>query len=301
MQQAKISDPQHKAASDSAFSTARSALAIIRSSLNLQEFPEANLEAEILVRTVLNLDRAQLFAHPEIPLCQTQVGELKLLLNRRLCREPLPYILGYREFYGISYHVNNAVLIPRPETEILVEEAFLWSKERRGPLKIADIGTGSGCIAITLATLLPHNTQIIATDISCTALDVARANANRLKLQGQVQFLQGDLLGPLTDPVDLIVANLPYVRSRAFKTLQNEIRDFEPERSIVGGPDGIELINQLIQSSPALLRPSGAVMLEIDPWQSAPLKKLINSRLPDAAVRIISDLSGDDRVIVIET
>ena len=255
----------------------------------------------MLVQTVLDLDRAQLFAHPEIPLCQTQIARLKLLLNRRLCREPLPYILGYREFYGMRFHVNSAVLIPRAETEILVEEALLWSKKREGPLKIADIGTGSGCIAITLAKLLPFDTQIVATDISCAALDVARVNIKRLQEQEKIQILQGDLLNPLTGPVDLIVANLPYIRSDAFKTLQIEVRDFEPKEALVGGVTGTHLVNQLIRTAPAWLRPSGAIMLEIDPWQRDPLKKLIHKHLENATVRTIPALSGNHRVIAIET
>ena len=279
---------------------ARAALVHVRERQRDAGVEEAHLEADVLVRHVLGLERADLLARPETPLAPAQSATLEGLLARRERREPLAYVLGRREFHGLDFRVTPAVMVPRPETETLVEEALAWARSRPAPVTVADVGTGSGCIVVTLAVRLP-DMRFLATDVSPAALAVAEENARRHGVAGRVRLLSGHLLQPLPGPVDLIVANLPYVPSERLDSLQPEVRDHEPRGALDGGPDGTELIRPMLRQARAYLRPGGALMLEIDEEQGATMAEAARSAFPAAAVRVLPDLAGRDRVLVVQT
>ncbi len=264
---------------------------------------EAAVEAELLVRHATGLDRAGIYANPHWGLTSEQSLMLRELTRRRLHREPLPYILGEWHFCGLPFRVSPAVMIPRSETETLVEESLAWRRHRReedaGPVTIVDVGTGSGCIAITLATKLPAD-NVLALDVSPEALTVARENAERLRVVDRMRLLESDLLSAVSGPADLIVANLPYIPGAEVPSLQPEVRLHEPQIALGGGPDGLSLIRRLLAQARSLLSPKGAIMLEINPPQSATLPSEALAIFPGADVRIVRDLAGLDRVVVID-
>ena len=282
---------------------ARRAMAATRRRLETAGVDEAALEAEVLVRHTLGpVDRAALYAHPDVPLSTQQQQTLEALLARREQREPLPYILGWREFYGLTFEVTPAVLIPRPETEGLVNEALCWAGKRGAvdtPLAVADVGAGSGCIAVALARHLPGAT-VYATDASAAALEVAGRNVRRHEVEDRLRLLHGELLAPLPGPMDLVVANLPYVADAEWAALPPEVREHEPREALAGGPDGTDLLRRLLEEAPRWLRAGGAVMLEMDPRQREPLIEMAQRAFPTASVRVDSDLAGLDRYLLIE-
>ena len=281
---------------------ARSAQWWARQVLQEAGIEEAGLEAEVLVRHALGLDRVEFYANPEASLGREQQRALQAFVARRAQREPLAYILGQWEFYGLSFQVTPAVLVPRPETETLVEEALRWIRgrgEEPRPLVIADIGAGSGCIAVSLAVHLPA-ARVLATDVSAAALEVTRANSSAHGVTDRVQLLPGDLLAPLSEPVDLLVANLPYIPNGQLPHLQPEIRCYEPSEALRGGPDGMALTRRLLREAPAHLHPCGALMLEMDPEQRQALERVARHIFPGASMRVVQDLAGLDRVLVVE-
>jgi len=259
--------------------------------------PEARLEAELLLSHVLHTDRTRLYALPDTHLSQDEKRELERLLARRLRREPLAYVLGTRWFYGLEFTVRPGVLIPRPETELLVERAIAVAGDR--PLTIVDVGTGCGNIAVALAAHLPR-TRLLAADISRTALRVAAENAARHGVAERIALLQGDLLAPLRTPVDMIVANLPYVRHDALPVLQPEL-SHEPAEALNGGPDGLDLLRRLLAQAPAYLAPGGWLLAELDPWQADEASALARAAFPGAGVEIEQDLASRDRLLVVST
>ncbi len=279
---------------------ARAAVVHVRLRLQDAAVEEAALEADVLVRHVLGLERADLLARPETPLAPAQAATLEGLLARRERREPLAYLLGRREFHGLDFRVTPAVMVPRPETETLVEEALAWARSRPAPVTVADVGTGSGCIVVSLAVRLP-DVRFLATDVSPAALAVAEENAHRHGVARRVRLLSGHLLQPLPGPVDLVVANLPYVPSGRLDSLQPEVRDYEPRGALDGGPDGTDLLRPLLRQAGSYLRPGGALMLEIDEEQGPALAEAARSAFPAAAVSVLPDLSGRDRVLVVQT
>lgn len=287
-------DPEHN--------DIRSWVAAIRRALETIS-DEASFEAELLVRHVTGLDRAGIYANPGHELTSAQAQTLRAFTDRRLRREPLPYILGDWEFCGLSFRVSPAVMVPRPETETLVEEALAWRKRRRtedaASVTIADVGTGSGCIAVALATKLPEDT-VLALDISSDALTVATENAARHGVADRVRVLESDLLSAVPGPVDLIVANLPYIPNADVGSLQPEVRLYEPTVALGGGPDGLALIRRLLEQAQTTLSPRGAIMLEINPPQSGPLPAEALAMFPGAEVRVVRDLAGLDRVVIID-
>jgi release factor glutamine methyltransferase len=276
--------------------------------------PTARLDAELLLAHVLGWDRARLLAEGRMPLDQQRENAFRGLVARRAALEPIAYLVGHKEFYGLDLAVDARVLVPRPETELLVELALLLARRRtndkrpkeierdalvlgRSSLILADIGTGSGAIAIALAIHLPE-AQIIAIDISPAALELARRNVERYGLTEQVRLLQGDLLKPLDGPVDLIVSNPPYT---ILSAIDEGVRRHEPRQALDGGVDGLELYRRLLAAAPAKLRPGGAMLLEIGATQAATVTKLAHQAFPGALVSVYLDLAGLDRVVVINT
>ena len=231
-----------------------------------------------------------------------QQNYLEELTARRCKREPLAYIFGEREFFNLRIQVNPSVLIPRPETETLVEQALLWLNTQIKPQKnftVADVGTGSGCIALSLATQdLPI--QIIATDISSSAIKVAKKNCQNYAKAQNICLMQSDLLNPLSFPIDLIVGNLPYLPDDSLLTLEPEIRDYEPLIALKGGQSGTDLNLRLLDQARTLLNAPGAIILEIDPQQRKTLEQAAKEYLPGSRVSITKDLLGLDRVLSVE-
>jgi release factor glutamine methyltransferase len=261
---------------------------------------DAWLEAEVLLRHTLGLDRAHLYARLQEDLSSGDQAVFHSLLARRLAHEPTAYIVGQREFYGLDLETTPAALIPRPETELLVQEALARARLPDGPLLIVDVGTGNGAIAVALAVHLPQ-AALVAIDLSGDALSLAVRNARRHGVESRVSFLQADLLAPLAQPADLVVANLPYVRSADWEALPPEIREHEPRAALDGGPDGLREIERLLGQAPPYLRAGGSLLVELGPPRAAPALALARRRFPDAAARIQPDPAGLDRLLAIDT
>jgi protein-(glutamine-N5) methyltransferase, release factor-specific len=262
---------------------------------------EARLEAELLVIHALGIDRVHLYQQLEEEIAPADSALLRSLLNRRLAHEPTPYIVGHKEFFGLDFKVSPVALVPRPETETLVELVVAFSRERFGdsPFTVADIGCGCGIICVSLAHALP-SAQAIATDINQGSLDLTGRNAERHGVQGRVRLALGDLLDPLSSRVDIIAANLPYVTTAEWGRLPPEIREHEPRSGLDGGPDGLRLIARLIEEAPAHLRPGGALFEEIGDEQGAAVAELARNALPNARISIEKDLAGRDRVLLVQ-
>ena len=260
---------------------------------------DACTEAELLLGHVLRMSKTQLYTEPERELTPAEADHLWRLVRRRLGHEPAAYVLGHCEFYGAGFYVDRHTLIPRPETELLVEKAIELAhrlSHRERPLTIADIGTGCGAIAVSLALALP-GAKIYATDISASALQVARRNCQRHAVCAQVELLPGNLLEPLPQPVDMIVANLPYIKDCEFKDLSPEIANFEPAMALAGGENGLDTIRQMLEQAPGKLNRQACFLLEIGQGQADMVTSLINSYLPQASIELIPDLGGIDRVV----
>ncbi|HUW08812.1 MAG TPA: peptide chain release factor N(5)-glutamine methyltransferase [Anaerolineae bacterium] len=258
------------------------------------------LDAELLLASVLGWDRARLLAHSDHMLTEIELASWLALLGRRQGREPLAYILGRREFYGLDFIVDRRVLIPRPETELVVEHVLAWAASRTGPLDLADVGTGSGCIAVALAAHLP-GTTIHALDASADSLEVAAANVARHALGEQVILLQSDLLEQLPGRVDGIIANLPYVRSDEMPVLQPEIREHEPWAALDGGPDGLGPVRRLLVQAVRYLSPAGAVFLEIGAEQGMAAREIARHHFPNGKTQVLPDYAGLDRILQVRT
>ena len=251
----------------------------------------------MLVRHATGMDRASLYASMREELPEPALRRLDSLLGRRIGREPLAYITGRREFFGIDLKVCPAVLIPRQETELLVERAIDFSSSL-GPaarLLIADIGTGSGAIAVAIALHVPHAT-VYATDISREALDVADVNRGRHGLEDRVHLRRGDLLDALPRPVDLVVSNLPYIPTGDISGLAPEVQR-EPRLSLDGGVDGLGVVRRLLAQAPGRLRPGGRVIVEISPEQLDAVSAFAGGCVPHGEVRFHRDMLGLARTI----
>lgn len=270
--------------------------ALVYGRSRLPHSPTPHLDARLLLQYLLNVPYTLLIAHGEQPLTAVQQSQFQQLLDRAAQQEPIPYIIGRAPFFDFDLAVNPAVLIPRPETEQLVEMVVAWAKTHQ-PRRLADIGTGSGCIAIALARQLPE-TAVIAVDISPDALAIAQQNAAQLA-PGRIQFHQGSLLEPLAAGLDAIVANLPYVTDAEWTTLDDGVKWYEPALALKGGPDGLEIIQQLLSQAVSKLSPSGAIFLEIGWQQGAAAQALAQSTFPHTAVTLLPDWAGHDRFILI--
>lgn len=271
----------------------RQALVRARNILADGSIEDASLEGEILLRHLLGINSARLYAGLDLPLNEAQEKSLHDLLERRRRGEPSAYITGHKEFYGLDFIVNSSTLIPRPETELLVEKAVELARGSRIST-IADIGTGCGAIAVSLAVNLPHAT-VYATDISPAALEVARSNCKKHGVIDRVVLLHGDLLEPLVKPVGLIVANLPYVRK--VDLLKSPSLRYEPALALDGGKDGLDAIKSLCRQTRKKLRASGCLLIEIGEGQAKAVVAILRESFPGAVVKIYKDLAGIARVV----
>jgi release factor glutamine methyltransferase len=263
--------------------------------------PDARLDAEFLLRHALGKDRAWLLVHMQDRLDEQGQRPFEQSIERRKLREPLQYITGSQEFWGLPFKVTPDVLIPRPETEFVVEAALKAVSGIDMPV-IVDLCTGSGCIAISLAKELPK-ARVFATDRSDRAVHMARENARKNGVADRIRFLKGDLFGPLEEMdlrgrIDGIAANPPYVRSGDLTTLQPEVRDFEPEMALVAGPEGTEIAERIIHQAPEYLKPGGSLIMEMGIGQAAALRKIIEKTHQFGPIGIVKDLAGIERIIV---
>ena len=265
--------------------------------------PSPQLDTEVLLAHVLDWNRARLYARPEFRLTTAQWEAFLSAVQRRARHEPVPYIVGHREFYGLDFLVDRRVLIPRPETELLVAKALdvgVRQEPGKGRPLLADVGTGSGILAVSLAVHLPGAT-VYATDISPEALVVAAANAARHGVAGRVHLLRGDLLQPLPERVHIIVANLPYIPSGRLPTLEPDVVEYEPFAALDGGPDGLQPIRRLLAQAGEWLLPEGTILLEIDAEQGRQSIALAKQHYPRAQVELYPDDAGLDRAVCIQT
>ena len=267
----------------------------------LQEegFDTPRLDAEVLLGHVLGLTRAQIHAHLDRRLHAAELESYYELIERRRQHEPVAYIIGHKEFYGLDFYVNQRVLIPRPETELLVEKGLEIGRAASHPLTIADVGTGCGAMAISLAVYLPQ-AIIYALDASSEALEVTALNCRRYRLEKHVHLVQGDLRLPLPELVDLIVANLPYVSGAEWEQLPRTIAAYEPRFALDGGPDGLDAIRRLLAQVRSHLKPQATILLEIGATQGAAVTNLARRHFPAATVGVVQDYAGLDRMVVIE-
>lgn len=265
-------------------------LAIAR--LTAENVPSPRMNAELLLMFTLSCDRAYLFAHPERKLTADELSRYDAALAERSRGMPAQYITGHQEFWGMDLIVSPAVLIPRPETEHVIE-AVLELLPNSSDVRIADVGTGSGCIALALAKELP-SIEIYATDLSTAALEIARANAARHQFDDRVHFRQADLLDNLSGNFDLIVSNPPYVGESEEDTVQLEVRKFEPRTAVFAGSTGTELIERLIPPAYTALRPGGWLVMEIS---GSIVDRVQNLLLNWEDVQVTEDLQSIPRVV----
>ncbi len=259
----------------------------------------ARLDAQLLLADVLHADRSILIAHDDQVLTDEQSAQFAAFVTRALAGEPIPYILGRRAFYDRELYVTPAVLIPRPETELLLERALAWTIDRPA-VTAADIGTGSGALAVTFAALRP-DARVYATDVSESALGVARRNAATFDLSSRLTFYQGDLAQPLIDraiQLDILMANLPYIPSDVVDTLSIHVREYEPRVALDGGADGVTLIRRLIDQVPSVCKPNALILLEIGMDQEIAVAQIAAS-LVGARVTSYQDYAGLDRIVEI--
>ena len=254
---------------------------------------EARFESEVLLRHALNINRVQLYQETGRALTPTEEEAFRQAIERRSRGEPTAYITGHREFYGLDFCTDSRALIPRPESELLVEESLRFAREGRVSV-LGDIGTGSGAIAISLALNLPL-VKVYATDISPAALELARINCQKHGLENRIALLCGDLLEVLPEPADLITANLPYVRKSEIGNIPSA--KFEPNLALDGGQNGLDQIFRLSRQVKGQLREGGCLLLEVGLGQSQSVSGLLKERFPLAEVKVIRDYSGIDRVV----
>jgi release factor glutamine methyltransferase len=283
----------------------KQALASAVSRLSAEHVPSPRLNAELLLIFTLNCDRAHLYAHPERELTHDEQSRSDAALAERARGVPTQYITGHQEFWGMDLIVSPAVLIPRPETEHVIETVLdcvgrVPIRQVHGklssasPLRIADVGTGSGCIALALAKELP-GAEVHASDISIAALEIARANAARHQLESRIQFHEADLLaGFQNNAFDFIVSNPPYVGEVEEDQVQLEVRKFEPRSAVFAGPTGMELLTRLVPQARAALKPGGWLVMEISGAISEKVRQLLQDWND---VRVRPDLQSIPRVV----
>ncbi len=254
----------------------------------------ARLDSELLCAQALGLRRLDIYLQFDRPLDEGELSAIRELVRRRGKGEPVAYITGTREFYGRAFSVDSDVLVPRPETETLVERALAVLRAGDGAaMRVADLGTGSGCIAITLAAEV-QGLEVIATDVSGAALNVARANAERLGVE--VAFVECSWADSLDGRFDLVVSNPPYVTTAELDAVDRDVRDFEPRGALLGGDDGMEAYRALLASVREHVK-AARILLEVDPRRAGAVASLFEEALPGATTVQIDDLAGRARVV----
>lgn len=286
------------------------ALASATQRLRSLEILTPELDAQVILARVVGEDRSWLFAHHDEALDDDSLERFVDLIARRTSYEPVAYLVGSKEFYGLQFTVDQRVLIPRPETELLVDTVLDHIDARADNLPVgqrltvADIGTGSGAIAVSVAVNAPA-VDVYATDVSHDALEIARLNIKGLDKRCQVSLLQGDLLDPLANKVDLqrvdiIVANLPYITIGDYDELQRDVRDYEPQLALTAGPEGLDSIERLLKQAPEYVKPNGVILLEIGAEQGAAVVEMAQQLIPQASsVSLRQDYNGRDRIVMI--
>jgi release factor glutamine methyltransferase len=268
--------------------------------LEQAKVPSAQLAAELLLMHVLRRDRTFLYAHPEEPINSAQAAAFFSLINKRAAGTPTQYLTGKQEFWGMDFEVTPDVLIPRPESEHVIEVAVarIGESRRNNPLRIADVGTGSSCIAVALAKEFP-NARILATDISSAALTVAKRNATCHHFVDRITFLECSLLEgiPQQSPLDIVVSNPPYVARKDAASLPIDVREHEPEIALFAGDDGMAVYPQLIAQAATHLVEGGLLVLELGAGLFEPVSDLLEARRGWTRVSATEDLAGIVRVI----
>lgn len=258
--------------------------------------PSAALDADLLLAHVCGIGKEVLYAHLDALLAPAEASAYRALVHRRAAGEPVAYLRGYKEFFGLRFSVDRRVLIPRPETEVLVEAALAFIR-KTGRGRVVDVGTGSGAIAVAIAVSEPR-ARVVATDVSGGALAVAGANVAAHAVADRVELREGDLLAPITEPVDVVAANLPYLRADVLAHLTGERTSlaFEPDAAVVAGPDGLDAIRRCVEQLPGRLAPGGAAFFECDPPQADTVADLLRATIP-STTRVLRDLAGSPRVV----
>jgi release factor glutamine methyltransferase len=277
--------------------TVRRVIAWIQADFERRGVDSARLEADLIVAHTLGLKRIALFLDPDRPLMDSELAGIRKLVERRRGHEPMAYILGEREFYGRGFEVNAAVLIPRPDTELLVERALLVLRDESLEGQVLDLCVGSGAVALTLAAECPDR-QLVATDISAAALAVARRNAERLGVSERVAFREGDLFQAVepTARFACITVNPPYIGSDELSELAPDVRDYEPRAALDAGPDALSFYRRLAEVAPSFLLPRGGLLAEVGAGQAVAVSTLWQQAgLVD--VRSHRDLNGIERVV----
>ena len=282
--------------------TSTSSLSALRQSaierLTAADVDAPRLTAEVVLAQALDISRAQLLARPDGLLTPDQLIRAQRDLDRLAHGEPLAYVVGHREFYDVDLLTDARALIPRPETECLIEHALQALADHPEPL-IADVGTGCGAIAVTLAKHLPR-AHIIATDLSSDALALARENTQRIGVADRIEFRVGSLLEPITEPLDLLAANLPYIDDKDWPYLAKTIRGHEPKMAFVGGADGLDLVRDLLRDAPRVTHLDSFILLEIGAYHGDAVTDIARQHFPRAYIEVKQDYAGLDRLAVIE-
>lgn len=291
---------------DSVVSPAQSLGALLTDAercLNAAGIDQPALEAAWLLEHVLQLSPLMQRLNPERCMTNPECDRVRVLVARRANREPLQYLLGTQEFCGRDFRVTPSVLIPRPESELLVEEAIRRCAHNPSPA-VVDVGTGSGCLAVSVALALPA-VRVAAIDISPDALAVARANMAQHEVESRIECFLGDLLAPLSDEVwayqaDVILSNPPYIADRELPALQPEVRDFEPRLALAGGSDGMDVHRRLLRQAPAYLKPGGVLLMEVGMGQAAAVCRQAEASGWFRTASVLRDQGGIDRVVCFE-
>jgi release factor glutamine methyltransferase len=255
------------------------------------------LDVQTLLAHILGKPRTWLLTHPEDLLSSQALSTFRKDINLLVEGIPLPHVLGRWEFYGLEFTVTPDTLIPRPETESLVEQALTWLSNKSNRRLGVDLGTGSGCIAVALAKHI-RDLSIIAVDISAQALSVARSNTIQHQVSDRVHCLQADLFPPVDCQFDLICANLPYIPTGTLRTIK--IYGKEPSLALDGGVDGLDLIRRFLNRAPALIAPGGLILVEIEASQGLQVGSLARQVFPNAEIRVLVDLAGHNRLVAIQ-
>lgn len=257
------------------------------------------LDVQVLLAHILNKPRTWVLAHPERSLNRRESADFALNLEKLAAGEPLPYLLGKWEFYGLEFNLTHDVLIPRPETELLVEKAINWLKNESEKKRVADIGTGSGIIGVSLAVHIP-DIYVLATDISADALQVARRNAQKFNVENLMDFVQCDLLPEIIQPasLDLICSNPPYIPTDELQDLP--VQRHEPMLALDGGRDGLETYRRIFEIAPQWIAPHGLMLLETEASLGIKVLGMACDLFPDCVIHLHQDLAGHDRLLEIQ-